>query len=224
MVLNNSCHYQRPFHDRFNVFRANALKAFEVEETMCRTDTISSFGFQSGDNADVSAGSVTFPMKLAESIELSRRSEREQKEAIIPDGQRARLEYEKRAAAPHLRQFADEVVSVRFLRGFDHLLLGNAVISVTDILAYCCVKEYRFLADHADVRAQPLNVQRRHVDPVQQDLHRKIWERLEIVSLPLYTHLCRANTLTFRGKRESIVRRNGELFAPFEKRHYYIIF
>ena len=55
--------------------------------------------------------------------------------------------------ATHLGQFTDEVVSVRFLRGFDHLLLGNAVISVPDILPYRRVKEHRLLADHAYVRA-----------------------------------------------------------------------
>jgi hypothetical protein len=51
----------------------------------------------------------------------------------------------------HLWQFADEIVSIRFLGRFDHLLLGNAVISVADVLAYRGVKEYRLLADHADV-------------------------------------------------------------------------
>lgn len=61
-------------------------------------------------------------------------------------------------------------MSVRFLRGFDHLLLGNAVISVPDILSYRRVKEHRFLADHAYVRAQPLDVQLRYLHAVQENL------------------------------------------------------
>ena len=59
----------------------------------------------------------------------------------------------------HLGEFADEIVRIRFLGGFDHLLFANAVISITDVFADCCVKENRFLANDTDIRPKPLYVQ-----------------------------------------------------------------
>lgn len=88
-------------------------------------------------------------------------------------------EEELEGEATHLGQFADEVVGVRFLRRFDHLFLGDAVISVPDILPYRGVKEHRLLPDHAYVRAEPLHVQLRHVHAVQQNLSRQTESHLE---------------------------------------------
>lgn len=88
-------------------------------------------------------------------------------------------EEELEGEATHLGQFADEVVGVGFLRRFDHLFLGDAVISVPDILPYRGVKEHRLLPDHAYVRAEPLHVQLRHVHAVQQNLSRQTESHLE---------------------------------------------
>ena len=96
----------------------------------------------------------------------------------MDSARRSRIETEEESEgeleATHLGQFADEVVGVRFLRRFDHLFLGDAVISVPDILPYRRVEQHRLLPDHAYVRAQPLHVQLRHVYAVQQNLFRRI--------------------------------------------------
>ena len=84
---------------------------------------------------------------------INRRETRAEKETEIRLTRWGEGWLEQAREATHLGQFTDEVMSVRFLRGFDHLLLGNAVISVPDILPYRCVKEHRLLADHAYVRA-----------------------------------------------------------------------
>lgn len=116
--------------------------------------TISSLSSQSGDTPPYPpALRLLVEIAVPPILNQSTHGGNDQKEAMTPSGQRARLEYEKRAAGAHLRQFADEVMSVRFLRGFDHLLLGDAVVPVTDILPYRCVEQHRLLADHADMRA-----------------------------------------------------------------------
>lgn len=117
--------------------------------------------FQSDDVRTCLPILCSFPLKLVESIELARLKGNYNSERA-----KGAVGIREKGGCAHLRQFADEVVSVRFLRGFDHLILGNAVISVADILPYRRIKEHWLLTDHADVRAQPLNIQCRHVEPI----------------------------------------------------------
>lgn len=110
-----------------------------------RECTISSSGLQSRDTPTYPPALRGFPLILTESIKLapiarpkgSHNSERVKSATGIRE----------KGGGAHLRQFADEIVSVRFLGRFDHLLLGYAVISVTDVLPYRCVKEYGLLTD-----------------------------------------------------------------------------
>lgn len=75
----------------------------------------------------------------------------------------------KEVRKTYIRQLHDKVVSVGFLGGFLDHFLSSSRVTIANVVGNGLVKEYRFLANNADVLSEPLNVQLFDVNTINLD-------------------------------------------------------